>query len=70
MGLIVALWILENINFKKMNLYGFSLKEQEQGITHYFEGDPSKGKVLPIHKWDQESQILASIKQILKEKYA
>lgn len=70
MGLIVALWILENIDFKKMNLYGFSLKEQERGVTHYFEGDPSKGKILPIHKWDQESQILASIKQVLKEKYA
>lgn len=61
---------IRKYKLQKMNLYGFSLKEQEQGITHYFEGDPSKGKVLPIHKWDQESQILASIKQILKEKYA
>lgn len=66
LGLIVICYLLDKVQFSNLTLYGFSLKEQNQGVTHYFDGDPSKGKILSIHKWDKESQILKEICKILR----
>ncbi|WP_267523137.1 glycosyltransferase family 29 protein [Campylobacter sp. MG1] len=71
LGLIMILFFLERKNqISKINLYGFSLEEQEQGIKHYFKGDISSGKILKFHKWKKEWKIFNSIKKQIKEKNA
>ena len=68
LGLIMILFFLERKSLvSKINLYGFSLGEQEQGIKHYFKGDSSSGKILNFHKWKKEEKILNSVILQLKE---
>ncbi len=64
LGLIMINYILDKINYKEVNFYGFSLQEQVNGVSHYFNNDPSRGKILSIHKWTEEAKIFNNIKEI------
>ena len=59
LGIIILLYLSKYKEYiSSLCCAGFSLKEQESGISHYFVGDPSKGKMLPFHKWTEEAEIL------------
>ena len=58
LGLLTILYIINNINNIKINIYGFSLTDQIYGIKHYFSGDPSSGKLLKYHDWMREALFL------------
>jgi hypothetical protein len=59
LGIIILLYLSKyKEHISSLYCAGFSLKEQESGISHYFAGDPSKGKILPFHKWTEEAEIL------------
>ncbi|WP_096027944.1 glycosyltransferase family 2 protein [Campylobacter lanienae] len=59
LGITVLLYLVKYKNhISSLYCAGFSLKEQEDGVSHYFKGDPSLGKKLPFHRWSEEAEIL------------
>ncbi|MCV3376282.1 glycosyltransferase family 29 protein [Campylobacter sp. IFREMER_LSEM_CL2151] len=63
LGLIMINYILDKIKYNELNFYGFSLRDQVDGVSHYFNNDPSSGKILAIHKWEEEAKIFDKIKK-------
>lgn len=59
LGLTMLLYLLKHKDkIKSLNICGFALDDQKNGSNHYFQGDPSRGKILPFHNWDKEKKIL------------
>lgn len=59
LGITVLLYLVKYKNhISSLYCAGFSLKEQEDRVSHYFKGDPSLGKKLPFHRWSEEAEIL------------
>ena len=59
LGLTMLLYLIKHKDkIKSLNICGFALDDQKDGINHYFQGDPSRGKILPFHNWDKEKKIL------------
>ncbi|EAL0605553.1 TPA: glycosyltransferase family 29 protein [Campylobacter jejuni] len=67
-GIVMLCYLLKHRKrLKDFAYYGFSLAEQSQGISHYYNGDPSNGKILPFHDWTKEVKILQQINKELKQ---
>ncbi|HEB9350213.1 TPA: glycosyltransferase family 29 protein [Campylobacter coli] len=67
-GIVMLCYLLKHRErLKDFAYYGFSLEEQSQGISHYYNGDPSSGKILPFHNWNKEAKILQQINKELKQ---
>lgn len=59
LGLTMLLYLIKHKDkIKSLNICGFALDNQKNGTNHYFQGDPSRGKILPFHNWDKEKKIL------------
>lgn len=58
LGLLMILYILNQTKAKQIDIYGFSLSDQINGVKHYFSGDPSAGKLLKFHDWMKEALFL------------
>ena len=59
LGLTMLLYLIKHKDkIKSLNICGFALDDQKDGSNHYFQGDPSRGKILPFHNWDKEKKIL------------
>jgi glycosyltransferase involved in cell wall biosynthesis len=65
LGLLTILYILDNVKYKSLNICGFNLSEQLDGVKHYYSGDPSRGKKIKFHDWMKEALIL---NQLLENK--
>ena len=67
LGLLTILYLINDCDcIKKVDIYGFSLGEQINGVKHYFSGDPSSGKLLKFHDWMREALFL---NQMISEGY-
>ena len=58
LGMLTLNYIINNCTPAKIDIYGFNLSEQLQGVSHYFSNDPSRGKLLKFHDWIREALFL------------
>lgn len=59
-GLIVLDYFYGKGQKENIHLFGFDLN-QENGVCHYFSNDPSTGKKLVFHKWDNEKVYIKKL---------
>ncbi|WP_104722500.1 glycosyltransferase family 29 protein [Helicobacter mesocricetorum] len=58
MGLIMILYLLKHKDITKgISCVGFDLKEQNEGVKHYFKTDPHIGTKILFHNWTKEREI-------------